>query len=496
MRRRRTGIRANRRAVSDVRGMGGNAAPTPPGPPRDASEANTHQRFRASLQRSEETRIAVLLALLVILGVLGVLRLATDSGAGDRQRLLAAVLLYLFAGAYAGAMALTIRQARRRGELLPDSLWTLSTTLEGLLPSGLLAVQLRDWSSGAMLPLLTPVLLLYGVVACLSILRLRPWACLVSGLVGAGGYTILISAVAGPAMIREPALLFAYGGNALMIALTGLAAGLVSREILRHVRTALLAAEYRAVLDGVEQELEIARSIQQNLMPSAPPIVPGYDIAFSCRPAERVGGDHCDWRTLAGERYALIVADVSGHGVAAALLMAACSAYGRAVLAGVNEPRAAIATLNRLLVPELADEHFITLAMAVLDPRENVVELVSAGHGPTFHLQADTGRVSRFGGGGPPLGVDVGVDYDPARRIAMARGDALVMLTDGYPERPNAEGHRYGEERLAEFLASHWRGNARGLIANLDQEMEAFAGRTPAPDDMTILVIARTAAQA
>jgi len=458
------------------------------GPPLSGAALQAQRRFRESLQHSEQKRVVVLLGVLIVLGLLSLLRLLTDrTGAPSAG----SFLLFCGAVVYAGGLAWILRGARRTQRLLPDSLWALSAILEALLPSAVLATQMRPAGAGSLPPLLSPALLLYGVVTCLAILRLRPWLCWLSGSVGAVGYAGLIAGYGASGGALDLALLGVCVGHALFIALTGCAAALVSREIRRHVGEAIRAAEYRRELEGLSRELKVAKEIQQGLIPARPPTIDGYDIAFFYRPAASVGGDHCDWRELPNARCALAVADVSGHGIASGLLMAACSSYNRAVLTAVHDPSRALAILNRLLMPELSNGQFITFALAVLDPRQHVVEVASAGHGPTFHLKGTARQVRVYGGTGLPLGVSQEETYEPAESIALDAGDALVLLTDGYVERSRADGLMYGQDRLATLLAEHWCGDAGDFVRALNRDSESFANHLPHQDDMTVLVIGR-----
>jgi sigma-B regulation protein RsbU (phosphoserine phosphatase) len=148
-----------------------------------------------------------------------------------------------------------------------------------------------------------------------------------------------------------------------------------------------------------DRELRIAREIQASLFPPKPPEVPGFDVAAVSRPGYEVGGDSYDWVPLDGGRLALVVADVSGKGAPASLLMASVHASVRA-LAGTTTPALLVERLNRFLCANTPTSRFVTLFYAELDPASRRLAYVNAGHVPPYRVARD-GAVSRLGGGGP-----------------------------------------------------------------------------------------------
>ena len=250
----------------------------------------------------------------------------------------------------------------------------------------------------------------------------------------------------------------------------------------------------RKAHERVQRDLEIARIIQKNLLPSDSLDLDGFDVAGWSEAANHAGGDHFDWLPLPGERAIITLADVSGHGVGPAIVTAICRAYARATLTS-DEPLGPLVTrLNALLFDDLPTDRFITFVAAIVDARESSVRLLSAGHGPMLLYDASAREVRHISAQGVPLAIFGDTIYDRADSIAMDAGDALVLVSDGFFEWPNPGGEMYGAERLAESIGSRAPGaSARQLIDALRGDVVGFAEGTPQPDDMTAVVIRRTA---
>jgi serine phosphatase RsbU (regulator of sigma subunit) len=225
------------------------------------------------------------------------------------------------------------------------------------------------------------------------------------------------------------------------------------------------------------------------------------------RPADLTGGDYYDWQELPDSRLAIVLADVTGHGIGPALVMAVCRAYARASAPIISDPAVLVARLNDLLHADLPSDRFITFAIAILSP-DGRVELLSAGHGPTLLYRAATGDIQQFGGDGLPLGIAPGEVYGPTSSFRMEQGDALMMLTDGFFEwqRPS-DGECFGIPRLCEAMIGSIRGQRAGddgtsgdgvvaaaMIRSIDAAVTKFADGAPQADDMTAVVVRRTAA--
>ncbi len=250
------------------------------------------------------------------------------------------------------------------------------------------------------------------------------------------------------------------------------------------------AREIEQERNRLENELSVARQIQARLLPGEPPAVPGLEIAGLTRPATQVGGDYFDHVDLGDGRALVVIADVSGHGVPAALLMSGfrASLLGQE-LATIEGARLA-SRLNDFVVRSVEPGKFITAFLAFADPLESTLVYVNAGHNPPLLLRG-SGACEELTAGGPILGVVSGFAFATGT-TAFEPGDVLLLYTDGVTEGMNAADELWGDERLAESLRRHQRAPCRTLIESITADLRAFeAGRRPA-DDVTLLATRRT----
>jgi phosphoserine phosphatase RsbU/P len=257
-------------------------------------------------------------------------------------------------------------------------------------------------------------------------------------------------------------------------------------------RQALVALENARLLRVREEklrqdrELQIAREIQQGLFPSRPPEVPGFDVAALSRPCFEVGGDSYDWIPLEGGRLALVIADVSGKGTPASLLMASVHAFVHAV-AGTAEPARVIGQLNRFLFARTQASRFVTLFYAELDPASRRLTYVNAGHVPPYRVGRD-GTVSRLDGGGPALGLLPEGMYD-AREVSLEREDVVALVTDGLTEAWSPDDQEFGDEQVGEALRALSNRSAGAVLRGLVAEVDKWAGDRALSDDLTALIL-------
>ncbi|MBP7747147.1 MAG: SpoIIE family protein phosphatase [Phycisphaerae bacterium] len=246
--------------------------------------------------------------------------------------------------------------------------------------------------------------------------------------------------------------------------------------------------EQYAEKQRMARDLELARKIQQALFPATNPSLPGYDIAGWNRPTDETGGDCYDFMPLGDGRLAFLLADATGHGIGAALVIAQCRSLVRAMLT-VTQDLVAVATrVNQLLAHDLLDGRFVTAVVGVLDPRCHRLDYVSAGQGPLLFI-SPTGVEVR-GAGGLPLAIMNDCEF-AAEHFDFAPGAAVVLLTDGFYETLDAAGAEYGEERVAAFLARCGDVPLEGLIQGLHAEVRRFRAGAPQADDLTALLIRR-----
>ncbi len=241
----------------------------------------------------------------------------------------------------------------------------------------------------------------------------------------------------------------------------------------------------------LERDLQLAHRVQQGFLPDKGPDIPGYEFFNYYNPASEVGGDSYDYVPLPGNRLAVIVADVSGKGVSAALLMAKCSSEARYLLASQDSPAKAISKLAAGFGGRGWDDRFITFILQVLNFETHKVTIVNAGHMAPFLRHAD-GTVEEVGEEytGVPVGVDDEFEYEQFE-IDLKPGETLTSFTDGFSEAQNAKDEFYGMERLLEQHKAPISG-VQELGDRVVNEVSQFVGNHKQFDDMCLLCFGRT----
>ena len=260
-----------------------------------------------------------------------------------------------------------------------------------------------------------------------------------------------------------------------------------------HAVEQALTHDERIGQEHLKRDLELAHRVQQGLLPARPPEIHGYDLFDFYEPARQIGGDFFGYVPLPDGRMAIVLADVSGKGVSAALVMAALSADVRYCLASERDAAVAVSRINESFCRSGWDDRFATLAVAVLDPRTHRLTIVNAGHLPLFQRDA-AGHVEMIGfeEAGLPLGVDPEHVYQ-ALDLGIAAGDILVLYTDGISEAMDHENRPYGLERLKRMLAEP--GKTAGEVGRrILADVERHAAGQVRSDDMCLVCLGRSAA--
>jgi len=446
------------------------------------SEINSLSFHLAEL-RSELIRVRVLLGLLASLLILVLGRGIIAFSHGHREAWPFVVLL-TGAAAYEVLWLKWVNRAIVEGRAVSGSAWSINIFLESLVPTVALWLETYTVSIGPRRVLGSPVLLVYFLLIILSALHLSPVLCRLAGVFSAAGYTALFSYILvffSDAATGEKLVAYTSAfSTAVLLLIAGLAAGAVAGQIRAHVVAALNEEKNRAKIAQLQHDLEIARSIQQGLLPKAPPEVDGFDIAGWNKPADETGGDYYDWQSLKNGQVALTIADVTGHGIGAALGMAICRSYARAELASNGGLCKVLSGLNELLCQDLPGERFVTLAAGVLDPHSATLHLISAGHGPLAFYSAREDRFNYYEAQGPPLGILQSFRYGGPQTIQFAPGDILVLVTDGLIEWANMKDEDFGKDRLEGVIRA-----SRELYS----EVRKFSESTPQLDDLTALIV-------
>lgn len=247
--------------------------------------------------------------------------------------------------------------------------------------------------------------------------------------------------------------------------------------------------EVEAQLIRIEQEIKTAVQIQKNLLPKGNPSFEPYDISGSMKACHHVGGDYFDFLTLDDDRLGIVVADVSGHGVSAALLMASLGGALHEMFPLTPELGEMAAKLNEF-VHARSDSHcFISFFLGVLDRVKNEMSYVNAGHNPPLHVDRQ-GRTRRLESTGLCLGMLPAQDYEE-RAVPIEPGDVLCLFTDGIIEGRNSDKQEFGEERLAERLKGSVSLPAQDIMEGIYGDAFGFTACAEAGDDMTLVVVKR-----
>jgi len=258
-------------------------------------------------------------------------------------------------------------------------------------------------------------------------------------------------------------------------------------------RSAVALMNIRLCRDSIEkerldEELRLASDIQTRLLPESPPPLRGATLVGGIETSREVGGDFYDYLELDPGKIGIAVADVSGKGIPAALLMTTLQASFRAEALKSSSPAAVVTALNRSLYERSDPEKFATLFYAVYEDASGIVNYSNAGSYPPFILTAD-GRINRLQSGGVLIGVEAASDYREGI-VKLRPGDLLVIYTDGFIDQESADGEPFGEQRLIEFFRNNLHLSVSGMIEKLFATAIAF-GQSNLKDDMTVVLLRR-----
>jgi sigma-B regulation protein RsbU (phosphoserine phosphatase) len=237
----------------------------------------------------------------------------------------------------------------------------------------------------------------------------------------------------------------------------------------------------------LEGQLEVARQVQLELLPPADPNIEGFDISAYNFPTEEVSGDYYDWVRIYDDQIGMVIADVSGKGVPAALLMAFLRASLRAAIHIGYAPHISMAKVNYLLWESIERNQFVTAFYGVLDASNKTLAYTNAGHNPPLVLDPD-GNSRFIERGGLPLGMFRDTRYY-AYYMSIEPGQVIVLYTDGVTEAVNGEGEEYGRERLARAVMDAQGLSAREMISKIHKDVIDWTQGVGATDDITFFVI-------
>ena len=263
--------------------------------------------------------------------------------------------------------------------------------------------------------------------------------------------------------------------------------------------TARLSRDRRNVIERerMAKEIEVASQIQRTLLPRELPKIKGLDVEGYYRAASLVGGDLYDIFRLSEDRYCLVVADVSGKGVPASLVMSMLRTVLQIYAERAGSARQTLLMANEYLVRNMPPGMFITVLLAIFDAGERKLSIVSAGHNPMIYYEAASARLSNINPPGMPLGVDATIERDFASglqemTLSLSDGDMFLMYTDGITEAVDRDRQLYGADRLNRFMNAKFQAGEKeslaGIVQALTDEVDNFSGYARQADDITFIL--------
>jgi serine phosphatase RsbU (regulator of sigma subunit) len=264
----------------------------------------------------------------------------------------------------------------------------------------------------------------------------------------------------------------------------------VTEAFARSLTWRLRAAEARE-RERIEQELQVARRIQQELLPETTPELDGWRIATYYGPAREVGGDFYDFLDLGDGHLGLVVGDATGHGIPAALVMSTTRGMLRAVGEGLESPSEVLARVNEALVADIPQSTFVTCFYGILDPESGRLRYANAGH--NLPCRRHNGQAEELRARGMPLGLMPGMAYEEKEAVLEA-SDSALFYSDGLVEAHDPKGEMFGFPRLRRLVAEH-DAEEGSLVDFLMDELRSFTGDGwEQEDDITLVTLRCSAA--
>ncbi len=244
----------------------------------------------------------------------------------------------------------------------------------------------------------------------------------------------------------------------------------------------------------LDHEIEVAREIQRVLLPATAPAMDGFHCAALNIPAQQVSGDYFDFIKVDDDNWGVAVADVSGKGVPASLVMTMCRSVLRSVAPGRMSPSQVLSEVNRQLFPDMREDMFITMLYMVLN-RSGTISLARAGHETPLLWRAATRQTETIESPGMALGIDPGDTFDEVIRdvtVSLESRDTLVAYTDGINEALDEEGNEFGQDQLKEVLQTAGTSGVDHLVTAIIDRVQRFSSGHPQNDDITLAAMQRS----
>jgi serine phosphatase RsbU (regulator of sigma subunit) len=248
-----------------------------------------------------------------------------------------------------------------------------------------------------------------------------------------------------------------------------------------------LVAEVRRQRDEYEHDLYLASQVQRQVLPK-PPVCASLEIGAAMQTATLLGGDYYDFFQISDDVVDVVIADVSGHGAAASLLMPSLAVALRLRAKELEGPAAIIKDLDRVFRQITSTATFVTMFYARFDQARKTLEYANGGHNPPLLIRTKTNEAVELEAGGPILGILKDPQYSNTV-VALNEGDILTLFTDGVTEQENEAGDEFSTGRLKEVVLSRETEPASALVASITEAVATFAGTKPQVDDLTVVVV-------
>ena len=249
-----------------------------------------------------------------------------------------------------------------------------------------------------------------------------------------------------------------------------------------------LAKKVQQQRDALLQDVELAAQVQRMFLPLGKPAIAGLEIAGMMQPAKGLSGDYYDYIPIDAHTMQIVIADVSGKGVSAALLMAATAAAAQLEANHERNMLEIVGRLNTGILSVSDGAHYVTLLLAEIDADKKTLHYVNCGHNPALLFRSDTGKVTHLNSSCAPIGISPEESCELAS-ADLAAGDVLVLYTDGVTEAQNALGEEFGTERLSALLERSSSLSAESLMSSIFGSVADFCNLVGFSDDVTILVV-------
>ncbi|HEU0292538.1 MAG TPA: PP2C family protein-serine/threonine phosphatase [Anaerolineales bacterium] len=238
----------------------------------------------------------------------------------------------------------------------------------------------------------------------------------------------------------------------------------------------------------LESELELSQVVQRALLPQSAPRISGVEVAAFSRPVEIIGGDYFDFFQFRDGSHGLVIADVSGHGVSAAMLMSSLQTAIQTMAPYADSPAEILERINRFYIHNINFTTFVTVFLAQFDPTTRTLTYVNAGHNPPAVYRSGMNEIQWLMPTAPAIGLAEAF-YPRTESVTLSKGDSLLLYTDGVTEVLNTSNEQFGNDRLAELILQSTHLSAPSILQSILQKASAFGNNQSLADDLTMVAL-------